>query len=331
MKRHRRIALDVAAGVAVAGLALASAPADERRGEDPSAYDVAPIPIALPTGAAVRASIDDDGVIRVRLARDGVSTVRVLRWSGASAAFARLGAVGRARGRSAAHGDRALRAPGAIPAELARSSAGDAPGSRFDPRVGVWVACVWLEGGHAVDLPTPAGAIAASALHANARGDVVGAAIEPEGARQRSRAVLWRNGGWRWLDVDARGGESAALGVSESGVAVGWRTTFGDDRRSAVLWDGRALDLSAAAALPDGWRLVEAHDINSAGAIVALAAVGEAAQPRLALLTPRAPALDLNRDERLDARDLLLALQRGGDADQLAQWMRRFLAAMPRS
>jgi uncharacterized membrane protein len=82
------------------------------------------------------------------------------------------------------------------------------------------------------------------------------------GIRGPSHAWIWQNG--RMTDIGgARKVDSAALGINDSGVIVGY------SGKSAVRWiDKNVQDLNAMIAADSGWRLEAATAINSAGTIV---------------------------------------------------------------
>ena len=132
--------------------------------------------------------------------------------------------------------------------------------------------------GPTVDLGTlPSPFRESNAFGINAQGDIVGASSVAFGASD-CHAVMWVHG--KIVDLGAAApsswGQTAALGVNDAGDAVGF--AGGNDEidgdglgaepgARAVMWHrGVAVDLNAA--VPSGWRLSVAHDVNNRGEIV---------------------------------------------------------------
>lgn|GEM_PF-5625532 len=317
----RRYSIAVAVGIvaqALVGTTLADAPAEPPRAP---AYHVVALPIGpISVSASVRATIDDAHLVRVQLIDSAGTATRSFRWTGQRALETTTGTPSTTPAAPTLALD-----PGAIASNLTRSSAGDTPGSRFDPKKGAWAACIWLEGAP-VTLQTPAGAIAASALDANAAGDVVGAAIfVVQSGQQKNAATLWRNAAVVELDRTPAAA-STALGVSASGRIVGWRQAPGAPDRTAILWKnpGAMLDLNTAIAPVANLRLLEAHDVARDGVIVALARIGKTRT--VVLLTPIALDLDENADNRVDTRDLIAMLASDVSAAQRRRWLGAYLS-----
>ncbi|RMD61520.1 MAG: hypothetical protein D6824_07995, partial [Planctomycetota bacterium] len=78
-----------------------------------------------------------------------------------------------------------------------------------------------------------------------------------------------------------------------------------------------------------GWRLLEAHDVRSDGAVLALARTPQGLA--IVLLEPTTIDPDANGDGVVDGRDLSLALQQGDlDAAARRRWLAAFEAQAPR-
>ncbi len=209
---------------------------------------------------------------------------------------------------------------------LPPNSVGEAAGACFDPQSRSWRACLFLDGQRLL-LPSPPGAVASSAIDADPAGPVAGSIVLGRGAHQRSVAALWRNNQPLLLHAD---GPSCAMGANAAGDAAGWVETAAG--RVAVLWRaGRSapVDLNTLLDPALGWRLLEAHDVRSDGAVLALARTPQGLA--IVLLEPTTIDPDANSDGVVDGRDLSLALQQGDlDAAARRRWLAAFEAQAPR-
>lgn len=114
------------------------------------------------------------------------------------------------------------------------------------------------------------------AFDINDAGQVVGVAATAdldELDNQHVRAYLYTGG--RMRDLGTLGGAySGAHGINNGGLVVGESTTDAPEAFDlrAFIWAGGSMtDLNTRTAMPDGWLLVSARDINDAGQILARA------------------------------------------------------------
>jgi probable HAF family extracellular repeat protein len=129
-------------------------------------------------------------------------------------------------------------------------------------------AVVWQDG-EMSSLDLPPGAERSTALDINDRGVVVGVGRLPGVARQ-DRAVVWRHGVPRYLDIADPSG-SWAQGINDRGQIVGFGWSTG-----AFLWE-RGVTVSLPSLVEDD--CTAASDINEAGQIVGYSPVVDCVDP----------------------------------------------------
>ena len=123
----------------------------------------------------------------------------------------------------------------------------------------------WSDG-DMVDLGTLPGGSSSSGADINARGDVVGTSVTPQGPF--GRATLWRNGDAA-VDLGTFGGTIGnATGINDRGVVVGIAGIPGDAEPRAFVWDGGPLE-----GVGDLGPSSRASAINKHGVIVGTAVV----------------------------------------------------------
>lgn len=121
------------------------------------------------------------------------------------------------------------------------------------------------------------GGISSWANDINDLGQVVGVSgVVPDDTVSIDHPFLYENG--RMRDLGTLGGDSAlANGINDAGTVVGQSFTVpGDFTWHAFLYEqGRMRDLNALTAMPEGWLLVSARDINNSRQILAQACAME--------------------------------------------------------
>lgn len=135
------------------------------------------------------------------------------------------------------------------------------------------------------DLGTLGTGLRSQAFDINDRWQIVGASQISSADPAAEHPFLFQNG--KMTDLGTLGGISGrALGINERGLIVG-DVGRSDDVQVAFLYAGnKMLDLNALTALPAGWELVMAHDINEKGQIVAQACYGFGGECRPVRLDP---------------------------------------------
>jgi probable HAF family extracellular repeat protein len=139
------------------------------------------------------------------------------------------------------------------------------------------------------DLGTLASGQRSQAFGINDRWQIVGTSrIAPDDAGDVEHPFLFQYG--RMIDLGTLGGSSGrALAINNGGLIVG-EASRPDDTRAAFLYLGhKMLDLNQLAAVPAGWQLVTAQDINNRGQIVATACYGFGGQCLPVRLDPACP------------------------------------------
>ena len=135
------------------------------------------------------------------------------------------------------------------------------------------------------DLGTLGTGLRSQAFDINDRWQIVGASrIGPEDA-DPEHPFLFQNG--KMTDLGTLGGSfGRALGINNRGLIVG-DALRGDDMRAAFLYArGKMHDLNPLTAVPAGWQLVMAQDINEKGQIFGQACYGNGGECRPVRLDP---------------------------------------------
>lgn len=136
------------------------------------------------------------------------------------------------------------------------------------------------------DLGTLAKGQRSQAFDMNDRWQIVGASrITPDNFDNPEHPFLFQNG--RMIDLGTLGGSSGrALGINNHGLIVGESSGADELRVAFLLLDRKMLDLNKLTALPAGWQLVSAQDINEKAQILATACYGAGGECRPVRLDP---------------------------------------------
>lgn len=133
------------------------------------------------------------------------------------------------------------------------------------------------------------GGILAEGFAIDDRDQIVGLAATAEGnGNQYGHAFLW-NPKTGMRDLGTLGGSnSQAQGINDDGWVVGNSYLAGDEPPvHAFVYDGTSMhDLNEFIDLASGWSILDAHDINNIGQIVAVASRAGEPWSHAALLTP---------------------------------------------
>lgn len=151
-----------------------------------------------------------------------------------------------------------------------------------DPRSHAYV----YKDGKIHDLGTLGSGQRSEAFDINDRGQIVGQSrIAPDNTDNPVHPFLFQHG--RMTDLGTLGGNSGiAVGINNYGLIVGQADTA-DNLGAAFLYlDGKMLDLNKLTAVPAGWRLGAAQDINDKDQIIASACYGFGGECRPVRLDP---------------------------------------------
>lgn len=168
-------------------------------------------------------------------------------------------------------------------------------GSASDPQYHA----IFFKDGKTHDLGTLASGQRSQALDINDRWQIVGASrIAPDDAGDAEHPFLIQHG--RMIDLGTLGGSSGrAIAINNGGLIVG-EASRPDETRAAFLYLGhKMLDLNQLTAVPSGWQLVTAEDINNRAQIFATACYGIGGECRPVRLDPACPcrAADFGKTE----------------------------------
>lgn len=163
-------------------------------------------------------------------------------------------------------------------------------GSASDPQYHA----ILFKDGTTHDLGTLASGQRSQAFGINDRWQIVGTSrIAPDVAGDTEHPFLYQYG--RMTDLGTLGGSGGrALAINNGGAIVGEASDV-DDMRRAFLYQGhKMLDLNRLTAVPAGWQLVTAEDINDRGQIFATACHGIGGECRPVRLDPACPCRAVN-------------------------------------
>ncbi|PTR14521.1 putative secreted protein with PEP-CTERM sorting signal [Nitrosospira sp. Nsp2] len=119
------------------------------------------------------------------------------------------------------------------------------------------------------------GGYSSSASGINGAGQVVGYS-DPGTGEGLSHAFITGSDGMDMRDLGDLGGNlSVALGINDAGQVAGWSDTAGGDQHAFITGPNGAnmMDLNSLVHLPPGVTLIEAHGLNNAGQVIALATI----------------------------------------------------------